>query len=333
VTITGKNFTSSGKSIVTKVTFGAGPATHVHVQSATSMRVTAPAGAGTVNVRVATSAGRSAKVAADTYTYRAPATKYLVTASSSAPVAGTEVTISAQLASASGNPVHASGVKVTWGNTGSGGSFGSPTSTTNAKGIATVTFTTSTTVGTSYTVTATDGSSRKGTSPTFTTAASVLEVDYNGTPAKAYSLAELEALTPFSGYAGYYRYPTVYGPDAVTAVKITDIVADALGTPLTSAESVDVTDSVPPPPYTKTFTYSQLNNPATCCTMYDLTGNSMTTFTGTLAAVLVYSDPAGVVMLSTAGPLRFFVADTVSETVMTSSYSVSNVDTLNVTGP
>jgi len=36
------------------------------------------------------------------------------------------------------------------------------------------------------------------------------------------------------------------------------------------------------------------------------------------------------VMPAAKGPLRFFVADTVSETVMTGSDSISNVDTLNV---
>ena len=59
-------------------------------------------------------------------------------------------------------------------------------------------------------------------------------------------------------------------------------------------------------------------------------GSSTSTFTGTLAAVLVYDDPAGLVMSAAKGPLRFYVADTVSETVMTGSDSVSNVDTLDV---
>ena len=167
----------------------------------------APAGTGKVDVRVTTRAGTSPKVASDKYTYRVLSDKYIVTSSSYAPVAGADVTVAAQLASASGDPIHSSGVVVTWSKTGTGGSFGSGTSTTDASGVATVAFTTGTTVGTHYAVTATDGSSRTGTSPTITTGVKALEVEHNGTPVKAYSLAELETLAPFVGYAGYKTTP------------------------------------------------------------------------------------------------------------------------------
>lgn len=70
VRITGKNFAIGGKSIVKKVTFGAGTATHISVKSATTITVTAPAGKGTVNVHVTTKAGTSVKVSADKYTYK-----------------------------------------------------------------------------------------------------------------------------------------------------------------------------------------------------------------------------------------------------------------------
>ena len=67
--------------------------------------------------------------------------------------------------------------------------------------------------------------------------------------------------------------------------------------------------------------------------MYDATsGNpvSIGSLTGPLASILAYSStPAGNIM--TVGTLRFFVADTLNENVvMTSSDSVSSVDTLNV---
>jgi hypothetical protein len=84
------------------------------------------------------------------------ASKYLVTSSSYTPVPGAAVTITAQLADSVGNPVPAAGVAVTWAST-NGGSFSSATSTTNASGIATVTFNVSTTNGTIHTVTATGG--------------------------------------------------------------------------------------------------------------------------------------------------------------------------------
>jgi PGF-pre-PGF domain-containing protein len=58
---------------------------------------------------------------------------------------------------------------VTWSATGAGGSFASATSTTNAGGLATVSFTTSSTAGTVHEVTATDVAGRTGTSAAVTT--------------------------------------------------------------------------------------------------------------------------------------------------------------------
>jgi hypothetical protein len=99
----------------------------------------------------------------------APAVKYIVTSSNYAPTAGTAVTITAQLVDQNGAPVKTSGIRVTWSKTGSGGSFSSSRSTTDSNGIATVTFTTSSTKNRTYTIKATDSSSRTGTSPTITT--------------------------------------------------------------------------------------------------------------------------------------------------------------------
>ncbi|MFL0163434.1 invasin domain 3-containing protein, partial [Aquirufa salirivi] len=76
------------------------------------------------------------------------ASKYLVTSSSSSPVAGATVTISAQLADANDNPVATSGQTVTWTKSNANGSFASATSTTNGSGIATVVFTSHTVAGT-----------------------------------------------------------------------------------------------------------------------------------------------------------------------------------------
>ena len=100
------------------------------------------------------------------------ATKYVVTSSSYNPVAGTAVTITAQLADQYNNAVATSGIAVTFTKTGTGGTLGTPNpATTNASGVAAVTFTTATTIGTAYTVTATSTvpSTRTGTSPTITT--------------------------------------------------------------------------------------------------------------------------------------------------------------------
>ena len=61
---------------------------------------------------------------------------------------------------------------------------------------------------------------------------------------------------------------------------------------------------------------------------------AISSLTGPLAAVLVYSDPAGRVMPTTSGPLRFFIADAISENaVMEGSYSISQVVQLNAVTP
>ena len=77
---------------------------------------------------------------------------------------GTPVTIRAQLADASGNPVATPG-KVVTGSSSGGGTFASPTATTDAAGLATVVFTCGAVVGTVHAVTATDAEGLTGTSP------------------------------------------------------------------------------------------------------------------------------------------------------------------------
>jgi hypothetical protein len=99
-------------------------------------------------------------------------TQYLVsTDPASVVVAGAQVTITAQLADANGNPVAEAGRTVTWSKTGAGGTFATPTSSTNASGVATVTFTTATEAGISYTFTGTDNLGAGGTSGAVTTTA------------------------------------------------------------------------------------------------------------------------------------------------------------------
>jgi hypothetical protein len=105
----------------------------------------------------------------NTVTFRM-ASKFLVTSSNYSPIPGSAVTITAQLADASGNAVPTSGLVVTWTSTGTGGTFSTATSTTSTAGIATVTFTVSTTNGTVHTVTATSGT-YTGTTTSITTAA------------------------------------------------------------------------------------------------------------------------------------------------------------------
>jgi len=100
-------------------------------------------------------------------TNRTPATKYLVTSSNYAPVAGAQVTISAQLADVNGVPVQTAGSVVTWSKTGSDATFSSPTSVTNASGIATVGLTTDF-ANVAHIITATDNNGLTGNSAAVT---------------------------------------------------------------------------------------------------------------------------------------------------------------------
>jgi hypothetical protein len=333
VTITGKYFKSGGKSVVKKVTFGTRNATGVHVVSATKITATTPAGKGVVDVRVVTkSGGKSAKVKADRYTYRT-ATQIAVkagdaqTASAGAAVATAPSVV---VTDAKGKPV--AGVTVTFAVASGGGSATGSPAKTDASGVAAVGSWTLGAGAGANTLTATSAG-LTGSPVTFTATGTVgaLLVELSGTPVRYYSLDELKALTPFAGFAGYKGGKGTFGPEAVTGAKVTDIVKDALGTALAATQSVVVADVNTPTASSKTYTYAQLvTDPATCCPMFTPAGDPMTTFTGTLSPVLVYGDPAGTVMPADRGPLRFFVADSVSETVMTGQYSVGNVDTLNV---
>ncbi len=99
-----------------------------------------------------------------------PATQYIISVNTISPRAGTAVTITAQLADQNGNAVAESGRILTWSELiGASGSFSSTTSVTNAQGIATVQFTTSSSVGVSTNITASGSGGLFGTSPEITT--------------------------------------------------------------------------------------------------------------------------------------------------------------------
>ena len=156
----------------------------------------------------------------------------------------------------------------------------------------------------------------------------------SGTMVKQYTLADLEALPAFAGYAGFMNSandftPATGGPEAVTGVKISDVLADAFpGSGLTAAQSVDVHA---PDGYGQTYTYDQINN-LTGFTMYDATSSQVVTdLQGPLAAILVYSDPGQNVMPADEGPLRFMIADQQDENaMMVGSDSTYDVTELNV---
>jgi hypothetical protein len=333
VTISGKYFTSRGKSAVKKVMFGTRTATGVHVVSATKITVTTPAGKGVVHVRVVAKSGaRSAKVKGDSYTYRTAAQIALKTGNDQKASAGTAVSAapSVVVTDAKGKPV--AGVGVIFAVTADGGTVTGSPAKTNGSGIAKVgSWKLGTTAG-ANTLTATSGT-LTGSPVTFTATgdAGVLMVQHDGINVRAYSLDELKDLTPFVGYAGLNKTPIV-GPDAVTGVKVLDIVHDALSTPLASGQSVVVAEA-DSTPYSKTMTYDLLAN-MTGISMYDTSKVLVPSPAGPLAAILIYSDPAGNVMPVASGPLRFAVADATEQLVFgPTNLSVSKVNQLNVTTP
>ncbi len=118
----------------------------------------------------------------------------------------------------------------------------------------------------------------------------VLQVNRNGALVKSYTLDQIEAMTPFAGFAGYLG-KAAHGPDAVVGAKITDILHDALGAPLTAAESVVVAEVPLSTGYSQTFSGAQLLDPLTGFTLFDANTANTITPTGQLGAVLVYSDP------------------------------------------
>lgn len=161
----------------------------------------------------------------------------------------------------------------------------------------------------------------------------VLQVGQNGSFVKEYTLADLEAMTPFAGFAGFRNdEANVTGPVAVTGAKVTDIVQDALGAPLAAAQAVDVIGS---DGYGQAYSYDQIVNLNGFTLMYNAKAPknpvALSSFTGPFAVVLMYDDPSGKLMPAGEGPLRLVLADQTSENaVMTGSDSVYAVARLNL---
>lgn len=127
------------------------------------------------NTLTATSPGLTGSPAAFTATGVAgPSAKYVVTAGTYSPAVGSPVLVTAQLADQFDNPVAQAGVSVTFSRSpnDSGTLSGANPGTTDTSGAASITLAVGTTVGTSYTVTATtNGPARTGTSPAIVTVA------------------------------------------------------------------------------------------------------------------------------------------------------------------
>jgi adhesin/invasin len=194
--------------------------------------LTAPTAVGSSTVSGTLNGGALAGTATVAFVPGAAA-RYTVTPSAATATAGGTVTITAQLVDANGNAVPAAGRTVTWSSA-NGGSFASPTSTTDAAGVATVVFTTSTTAGTTHTVTADDRSvvGTSGSVVTQTGAASAIVKS----GADGVSLAAGSAVTPL---------PTVRVTDAngngVPGVSVVFAVTAGGGSVTGTTQTTDAT--------------------------------------------------------------------------------------------
>ena len=206
------------------------------------------------------------------------ATKYLVTPSTTTPIAGSTVTITAQLADANGNAVSTSGKVVTWTKSDASGSFATATSNTNGSGIATVIFTTGVTVGTVYTVTGTDAGSLTGTSVNITTVAT--------NPATKYVVTSSSSNPVIgTGVTITAQLADVNGNPVPTPGKVVEWSKTGAGGSFVVATSVTDASGIA----TVVFTTG-----LTAGTAYTVTGTDAGGLTGTSATFTTVAHPRGV---------------------------------------
>ena len=163
----------------------------------------------------------------------------------------------------------------------------------------------------------------------------VLTVQHNGTLIKQYTLSDLQALAVYNGYAGIKNSALhVTGPDAVTGVRVADVLQDALGgTGVSSQQSVDV---IAADLYSQTLTNDQVSNPSAAnWFMFNTTDGNGTQLTvadvhGQLSSILAWAR-GGSALPADEGPLRLYAADSLNEpVVMRGSDSEFRVVKLNV---
>jgi len=139
----------------------------------------------------------------------------------------------------------------------------------------------------------------------------VLTVQHNGTLIKQYTLADLQALTVYNGYAGIKNSALhVTGPDAVTGVRVADV--------LQSQQSVDV---IAFDLYSQTLTSDQVSSPSAAnWFMFNTTDGDGTQLTGAdihgqLSSILAWAR-GGSALPADEGPLRLYAADSLNEPVV-----------------
>jgi len=211
----------------TRVVTG-GPSTYnVAVAGLTAGTVTATIGADRVLSVTGNHPNRASTSTDNTVTYRV-ASRYVVTSSNYTPLPGSTVTITAQLADSANNAVPVSGIVVTWSKTGTGGTFSAATSTTNASGIATVTFTVNNATGTVHTVTA-SGGGFTGTSPNITVTGPAAVITLTRSRGMITYRESLTYLVQFGANGGSKPFILEYTSEGVPWTTIANLTTNSAG--------------------------------------------------------------------------------------------------------
>jgi len=172
-----------------------------------------------------------------------------------------------------------------------------------------------------------------GASPARAADPVVLTVKNAGTVVKTYTLDQLKALTPYTGFAGFMTTGgTVTGPEPITGVSLVTVMQDA-GIDFTASQSVNL---LAPDGYAANLTYDQVAN-ANGFEIFDATTGKAEAAATTLTSVLVYERSGAALPPFDQhtglgeGPLRFYVAQTTNTNqVMEGSVSTKGVTVFDV---
>jgi hypothetical protein len=160
--------------------------------------------------------------------------------------------------------------------------------------------------------------------PTTTAAGPVVLTVTSGTQTKTFSMAQVKALTVYSGYAGQKsKSGTTTGPVAYKGVKLTDLLAAVGGLPNGASVKITAKDG-----FSKTLTYDQIATGA--FSVYDKTGAAATAEMTPTPFIVYEAD--GKALDDTTGPLQLGIM-TCQNQVTDGSWWVKGVVTVEVVAP
>ncbi|MDD5039342.1 MAG: molybdopterin-dependent oxidoreductase [Dehalococcoidales bacterium] len=162
------------------------------------------------------------------------------------------------------------------------------------------------------------------TAPTTTTESAAITVT-KGTQTKSYTMTQLKALTPISGYSGTKnKAGVITGPLPYKGVALTDFLLNAVGG-LSNGDSVKLTAK---DGYAKTLTYDQILQGT--FTTYDKSGNAVDPETK-LVVFLAY-EADGKALDESTGPIQLAIM-TCQNQVTDGSNFVKQIEKIEVIAP